>query len=156
MLSGIFFTLKYAGGVYTIGMIEYWTFCAYVDILVVDNRTCLQYYFLLWSYSSLTRMHMCKIIETVARVNFLKVETQQSSGGAETIREMEEWLVYRKWRNFVKLWTRFIKSWGSLMERIQGLVLLSGGGGKGAPGGGCSYCKNSVFFNNFVYIESKV
>lgn len=98
---------------------------------------------------------MCKIIETVARVNFLKVETQQSSGGAETIREMEEWSVYRKWRNFVKLWTRFIKSWGSLMERIQGLVLLLGGGGKGAPGGGCSYCKNSVFLA-ILFIESKV
>lgn len=37
------------------------------------------------------------------------------------------------------------------MERIQGLVLLSGGGGKGAPGGGCSCCKNSVFFSDFVY-----
>lgn len=41
------------------------------------------------------------------------------------------------------------------MERIQGLVLLSGGGGKGAPGGGCSYCKNSVFLA-ILFIESKV
>lgn len=41
------------------------------------------------------------------------------------------------------------------MERIQGLVLLSGGGGKGARGGGCSYCKNSVFLA-ILFIESKV
>lgn len=41
------------------------------------------------------------------------------------------------------------------MERIQGLVLLSGGGGKGAQGGGCSYCKNSVFLA-ILFIECKV
>lgn len=37
------------------------------------------------------------------------------------------------------------------MERIQGLVLLSGGGGKGLQGVGVPIVKTLGFFSDFVY-----